>query len=81
MRNRLSLWLCILVTSILVDTSGAAQPGHADEAHVDEPRAVGAAKEGARESHDRHVEIAAEEANLWHIKTKSRLVKMQLIRR
>lgn len=34
-----------------------------------------------RQSNDRPIEITTEGANLWHLKTKSRLVKMRLVER
>ncbi|MGH8423916.1 MAG: hypothetical protein ACRER3_16430 [Pseudomonas fluorescens] len=62
-----------------------ASHGHAhdssDQAHGHDHGPSGQAKADDRQSNDRQIEITAEGGNLWHLTTKSRLVKMRLVER
>lgn len=50
-----------------------------DAAHGHSHESPEEAKVDDRQSNDRPIEITAEGDNLWHLKTKSRLVKMRLV--
>jgi len=69
--------------------AGAIAQGHVDEeskaqaqdeSHGHTHQATQPAKDD-RQSNDRQIEVTAEGNNLWHLKTKSRLVKMRLVQR
>lgn len=84
--NSSSRFTWVLLSAGLL-VGAAAHAGEEPKAHTHESTDAHAkapaqqAKVDDRQSNDRQIEITSEGANLWHLKTKSRLVKMRLFER